>query len=718
MGSKLSRTVREHKAAAASPRVSASQQSNTEEIDRQEAHDHEQTQNDAAATPTSTLASPECEPTPTDETDAMDGDLPPRRASDSRSAAILRDLEQLPGDALDYEPPRQPQGARRQQSQAPPTTLKNCLICCTPCDGPGKHPPKEVHPCSSCDNAYCVPCLKTVFLDACKDVSRMPPRCCNQIPLHHVRPYLTADEITLFKAKYEEWGTPNPFYCPVARCSTFIPNRMLPQAKARENGEGKQRVDSGIGTPTKPIVTCPKCEVGICTNCRSLAHANGICNPFDFGVDEQTADLLQKWGYRKCPKCGQGVKRMYGCNHMECRCGAHFCWGCMQGRDNCIGDCDDEDPDDYSEYEPDEEEDDEVQEENAAQSTTPPAPNLAYVFPHMPPIGEVTESPATLANEVLSSSTIERLEETVAETPPSSTRVRNLDGGSSRYWEDQGYDFGEEPDDNYADRSWDCYHDFFTAKIGFKDAFANNASANPMECMKCWATVHPEVEMPDSIRTGKSKTTTAVASASRRTQGSSLRRTDRVQHARRQAMASLRGNRSMESFEPTVASTPLRTSPASFSAFLPPRSSLTPPSLQEGAVAHVVDFYGNTVAIAKQPEGGNTDEEMPDWDEVDEIKSELTFTTKSTPFSFAYECDRCGLLVCHRCKDSLKSHVDEHKEEAQNEEDAAQEVRDSDEDGDEQADEIVGYIFDVDAREADARGDEYETLWTQWVAAH
>ncbi|OAG06517.1 uncharacterized protein CC84DRAFT_1071227, partial [Paraphaeosphaeria sporulosa] len=264
-------------------------------------------------------------------------------------------------------------------------------------------------PCSRCNRAFCVPCLKDMFLNACKDLSRMPPRCCNQIPLHHARPYLTAEEITLFKAKYEEWGTPSPFYCPVARCSTFIPNRMLPQAN--ENGKGKQRVDSGIGTPTRPTVTCPKCEVDICTNCRSLAHANEICSPFNFGVDKQTADLLQKWGYRKCPKCGQGVKRMYGCNHMECRCGAHFCWGCMQGRDNCLGNCDDEDEDDYSDYEPDQEEYDE-------------------------------------------------LEDTVIETSPTSARVRNLDGGSSRYWEDQNYDFGNEPGDNYADRSWDCYHDF------------------------------------------------------------------------------------------------------------------------------------------------------------------------------------------------------------------------------------------------------------------
>ncbi|KAK7185087.1 hypothetical protein DPSP01_002910 [Paraphaeosphaeria sporulosa] len=695
MGSKLSRTFYEHKEATASPRLPASTalpQNQLEKASRQESYDHEQTGKDTTTAPTSTRDSPVCEPTSAHDTDAMEVEPHPRRSTDSHSASILRGFDQLPGAG------------------------QNCLICCAPCDGPEKEPAKELRPCSRCNRAFCVPCLKDMFVNACKDLSRMPPRCCNQIPLHHARPYLTAEEITLFKAKYEEWGTPSPFYCPVARCSTFIPNRMLPQAN--ENGKGKQRVDSGIGTPTRPTVTCPKCEVDICTNCRSLAHANEICSPFNFGVDEQTADLLQKWGYRKCPKCGQGVKRMYGCNHMECRCGAHFCWGCMQGRDNCLGNCDDEDEDDYSDYEPDQEEYDEVQEEDDAPSTISPTANLAHVFPHMLPTGEGTEPPVTAINGTSSSPTTGKLEDTVIETSPTSARVRNLDGGSSRYWEDQDYDFGNEPGDNYADRSWDCYHDFTTAKIGIKDAFVNDASANPVECMKCWATIHPEIMMPKSINTGKSKITTAIAPAGIRTRVY-LTRGHQVRHPRRQAMSSLRGNRSMENLGAMIAASPLSSSSASFSSFLPPSFS------QEDDASRVLDLYGNTVATAKQPTPGNTDEEMPDWDELFESKSENPLATKSTPFNFACECDRCGILVCHRCKDNLNgTHKDTHKveKEAENEEDTTQETCDTQEIGGEeencthdeaeQADKDVGYAFEVNARET-----EYERLWTQWVAA-
>jgi hypothetical protein len=632
MGSKLTR-VCGHKAVTASPRVLASQQS-------QELYNHacEQTDNNTTATSASTHDHPECEPAATPDTDAMDVDQRPPLSTDPRPASILRDSEQLPGFALVAEDDQRsiPNATQLRQPLSSPPSSQNCLICCTPCDGPGKDPAKEVYPCNSCTHAYCVPCLKDMFLAACRDLSRMPPRCCTQIPLHHVRPYLTTDEISLFKAKYEEWGTSNPFYCPIARCSTFIPNHLLPQARA--NGKGKQRVDSGIGTPTKPTVTCPECEVEICTNCRSLAHASGICSPFDFGVDEQTADLLQKWGYRKCPKCGQGVKRMFGCNHMECRCGAHFCWGCMQGRDNCVGDCDD-DEDEYSNYEPDEEGDDETEEEKLPATIASPT-------------REITGS-QTLPATTTSTTTTEKHEDPAIETPPSEARVRNLDGGSGRYWEEQGFDFGDEPTDDYQDRSWDM-----------KDAFAKGASTHHMECMKCWAPVHPEVQMPASIRTGKFKTTTAVASAGRRAPLAS-RRMGLAQHARRHAPASLRHNRSMEELEPVVAASRLSTSPASFSGFMPPPSSLSRGSdqlSQEDSTACVLDLYGNTVATAKQPQNKNADEEMPDWEQAEGPKNGLSFATNSTPFSFAYECNQCGLLVCHRCKDRLQEYLADEAE--------------------------------------------------------
>ena len=41
-----------------------------------------------------------------------------------------------------------------------------------------------------------------------------------------------------------------------------------------------------------------------------------------FNLLEHTVEV------RPCPKCNTGWEKSYGCNHMTCTCGTHFCWGC------------------------------------------------------------------------------------------------------------------------------------------------------------------------------------------------------------------------------------------------------------------------------------------------------------------------------------------------------------------------------------------------------
>ena len=31
---------------------------------------------------------------------------------------------------------------------------------------------------------------------------------------------------------------------------------------------------------------------------------------------------------RECPGCNVTTEKSYGCNHMTCVCGAHWCWEC------------------------------------------------------------------------------------------------------------------------------------------------------------------------------------------------------------------------------------------------------------------------------------------------------------------------------------------------------------------------------------------------------
>ncbi|KAF2742763.1 hypothetical protein M011DRAFT_411870, partial [Sporormia fimetaria CBS 119925] len=164
-----------------------------------------------------------------------------------------------------------------------------------------------------CGAPFCPGCIKDMFIKACQDVTRMPPHCCRQFQISLAKPYLTETQLALFRRKYEEWSTANPFYCPVPRCSAFIPERLF---KSAEHGKGKQRADSVVGVPSASLVQCPDCQAIICTACRDLAHPGAACKELEMGLDKETAKLLKDWGYKRCPKCGHGVRRMFGCDHM------------------------------------------------------------------------------------------------------------------------------------------------------------------------------------------------------------------------------------------------------------------------------------------------------------------------------------------------------------------------------------------------------------------
>jgi hypothetical protein len=175
----------------------------------------------------------------------------------------------------------------------------------------------------------------------------MPPKCCSIIPLSAVGSLLNSVQIELYKAKYEEWATTDRIYCPVPTCSAFIPERMYVKVRrAPFTSPNNPYVANTLPpipsilspqsrTPKKdikPHVACSTCGVSVCTKCKSLSHI-GECPESD--LDPALEEQLKKWKIKRCPKCRAGVRRMYGCSHIECRCGAHFCWECMLPINQC-----------------------------------------------------------------------------------------------------------------------------------------------------------------------------------------------------------------------------------------------------------------------------------------------------------------------------------------------------------------------------------------------
>lgn len=118
--------------------------------------------------------------------------------------------------------------------------------------------------------------------------------------------------------------------------------------------------DSMADHPKKPEVSCPKCNTMVCTSCQRVVHPGSSCEDAakQDAAEAGLGALLEKWGVKRCPRCRTAIRHMFGCGHISCRCGANFCFGCLQPVNECAPDCDTTDlerledlsADEYGEY--------------------------------------------------------------------------------------------------------------------------------------------------------------------------------------------------------------------------------------------------------------------------------------------------------------------------------------------------------------------------------
>lgn len=89
-----------------------------------------------------------------------------------------------------------------------------------------------------------------------------------------------------------------------------------------------------LNGPAGPKIVCKHCQFETCAKHRRPWHEGQTCGEFDLDPaqierleeEEATARLLSKEATSICPKCGQGVTKTDGCDHMQCQCGTEWCY--------------------------------------------------------------------------------------------------------------------------------------------------------------------------------------------------------------------------------------------------------------------------------------------------------------------------------------------------------------------------------------------------------
>ena len=549
-------------------------------------------------------------------------------------------FQDLPS-TTDHIQPLEMASRKRSESKTAKERPPRACIVCTEVDS---NEIALIRPCRSCSMDYCINCLVEMFQAAVDDNTRMPPRCCTLIQIHTVLGHgllsLTPAEAKAYREKFEEWITPSKFYCPFPRCSAFIPGRKLPRNSIdsankpeipslqtilteilEELNKSHQarffrdpidltqfpKYDKLISTPidlnailkrlstsyykstadlTKDIrlivsnakkyngekhpvaraaeefftryldetskatdhllrsvppdrvetlFACPKCSGAICISCKQIAHPETPC---DTSAQDHEVAMLEQYGYKRCPRCKAGVKKMFGCSHMQCHCGAHWCYYCQKPVEQCDGGCAAaaDEIDSEEDYDSDEDgsqmsEDGAIDDEplRPAQDTTsgpatmipPPQPpsirsgsdevRRARYFMLEGHAAALRAENGTARNTQDANSTTganRKAPENWSPTTSTNQNVNapvNLDAGGNRRWAEADYDFGEEPEDEGVAQVWSCKHNFklYTAP---PDDGINRGNLDEMECNRCLFQVIPrkeEVKPPSSKKRKK-----------------------------------------------------------------------------------------------------------------------------------------------------------------------------------------------------------------------
>lgn len=291
-------------------------------------------------------------------------------------------------------------------------------------------------------------------------------------------------------------------YNGVKHSVTSAAEQLESVAQSELNKSVDHLVELVNGAPTdQKLFACPSCHIAICSRCHTVAH-EGQC---DHSAKDHEAAMLLNFGYKRCPRCNHGVKKMYGCPHMQCVCGAHWCYYCEKSIDECTGGCADESEDEGSEGDASEDDPPPPGDAQTPSShtvgATPPHGANSMIDAATPAQSTVdTQAPQLAAPRLPGLPFAGNVQQTAVPQSDSGTRrpsnsqlgdisqlTVNLDGGGANRWAATQLDFGDEPEEEPHTQIWSCRHSF--AEFRPRDDGFYHGDYNKIECNRCFSHV-------------------------------------------------------------------------------------------------------------------------------------------------------------------------------------------------------------------------------------
>ncbi|CAL5438608.1 unnamed protein product [Camellia sinensis] len=176
---------------------------------------------------------------------------------------------------------------------------------------------------AACGHEFCQSCLVEQLESAIKSRDGFPLGCAREMCGEHIllmdlRSLLSCEKLEeLFRASL------GAFVASSGGKYKFCPSPDCPSV---------YRV-AEPGTTCWPFA-CGACYAETCTGCHLEYHPFMSCERYkEFKEDPDSS--LKEWCQGKehvksCPVCGYMIEKVDGCNHIECRCGKHICWVCLE----------------------------------------------------------------------------------------------------------------------------------------------------------------------------------------------------------------------------------------------------------------------------------------------------------------------------------------------------------------------------------------------------